>query len=514
MANSDKQAFFEKYAPMAMEQQQKYGIPASVTLAQMYIESAGGKSKLSREGNNYFGIKCSAEWVSSGKPYSLHNDDRPNEKFCNYASVEDSITHHSEFLMQPRYATCRQCASDDYVGWSNGLQAAGYATARNYAMTIQQDIQVYGLDKYDRMAIEDAQRKGITIGYMRGKSEGITTSSNVQQQQVTTVSPSSTHWSFPLAPPDGELVVTSGFGYRNVKVAGASHNHNGLDLRTNFAPNSRAPILATEDNGKVIKVGSDAKSGNYLKVEYGRSDGSKYQVSYAHLSSFGVKEGDIVHAGQTLGMSGASGLASAPGSAPHLHFVVRQLNPQGVIKDIDPTQYLAEIAVRGQLDQKLVKKGDSSHTDLLAVYKPNVRLDTDPLGQSPLLAQQDESQEKSNDRQLLAEITSSDNPKDWLNYLMSQNNDQQHFVSGDIISDLLSMLFSGLFAMIAMDEGPKNSQSQSESLQQDLSAEIDLPALIARKREGVDSGKMKQMASMQYESQSSDESQNQNLKIS
>ena len=48
--NQEKVAFFERYAPLAMAQQQKYGIPASVTLAQMYIESAGGKSNLAQTG--------------------------------------------------------------------------------------------------------------------------------------------------------------------------------------------------------------------------------------------------------------------------------------------------------------------------------------------------------------------------------------------------------------------------------------------------------------------------------
>ena len=64
--NQEKVAFFERYAPLAMAQQQKYGIPASVTLAQMYIESAGGKSNLAQTGNNYFGIKCSSQWLAEG----------------------------------------------------------------------------------------------------------------------------------------------------------------------------------------------------------------------------------------------------------------------------------------------------------------------------------------------------------------------------------------------------------------------------------------------------------------
>ena len=65
----------------------------------MYLESAGGTSNLAVTGNNYFGIKCSSQWLAEGKPYSLHHDDKPNEKFCNYASVQESIEHHSQFLM-------------------------------------------------------------------------------------------------------------------------------------------------------------------------------------------------------------------------------------------------------------------------------------------------------------------------------------------------------------------------------------------------------------------------------
>lgn len=49
--------FINRYTPYAMEQQVKYGIPSSVTLAQMALESTWGTSRLAREDNNYFGIK-------------------------------------------------------------------------------------------------------------------------------------------------------------------------------------------------------------------------------------------------------------------------------------------------------------------------------------------------------------------------------------------------------------------------------------------------------------------------
>ena len=50
--------YIEDYKDIAMEQQQKYKIPASITLAQGLLESGAGKGQLARKSNNHFGIKC------------------------------------------------------------------------------------------------------------------------------------------------------------------------------------------------------------------------------------------------------------------------------------------------------------------------------------------------------------------------------------------------------------------------------------------------------------------------
>ena len=57
------QDYINTYAPMAIEQQQAHGIPASITLAQGLLESAAGRSTLATRGNNHFGIKCHSEWT-------------------------------------------------------------------------------------------------------------------------------------------------------------------------------------------------------------------------------------------------------------------------------------------------------------------------------------------------------------------------------------------------------------------------------------------------------------------
>lgn len=54
---SKNQLYAMKYAEYAMEQMRRYGIPASVTLAQGILESSNGQSRLAQNENNHFGIK-------------------------------------------------------------------------------------------------------------------------------------------------------------------------------------------------------------------------------------------------------------------------------------------------------------------------------------------------------------------------------------------------------------------------------------------------------------------------
>ena len=159
---SKSSEYVDKYAEAAMEQMRRYGIPASVTLAQGIIESASGQSELSRKGNNHFGIKATSSWIENGGRYLVYSDDKPNEKFCQYASVSDSFEHHSLFLKSnSRYADLFKLQSDDYIGWTKGLQDAGYATSNKYAASLQSIIKSNGLDKYDKMVLAEAPKQQV-----------------------------------------------------------------------------------------------------------------------------------------------------------------------------------------------------------------------------------------------------------------------------------------------------------------------------------------------------------------
>ena len=147
-----KQSFIEQYAPIAMEQQQKYGIPASVTLAQMALESKWGTSKMAVNDHNYFGIKASRRWLEAGRPYSLYDDDKKNEKFCVFGDVLESIEYHSTLLMSERYKPCRSFPSDDWYHWLVSIKSCGYATSNSYVQKCVSIIKTHQLFRYDQMA--------------------------------------------------------------------------------------------------------------------------------------------------------------------------------------------------------------------------------------------------------------------------------------------------------------------------------------------------------------------------
>ena len=135
--------YIEQWKGVAVQQQQEYGIPASITMAQALLESAAGQSELALNARNHFGIKCTNEWF--GGVY-YHDDDSQGECFRMYPDASESFKDHSLFLKRPRYATCFEIAIEDYEGWANRLKECGYATDKLYAQKLVKLIQDYRLD--------------------------------------------------------------------------------------------------------------------------------------------------------------------------------------------------------------------------------------------------------------------------------------------------------------------------------------------------------------------------------
>ena len=157
-----REEYVEKYKAIAIAHMERYGIPASITMAQGILESDSGNSHLSTSSNNHFGIKCKKSWTGD-RVY--HDDDAKGECFRAYPSVEASYQDHADFLDQsPRYDSLFAYPSDDYRSWARGLKAAGYATAPDYAerlVKIIESMKLYLLDKENGNKIYSASKSAV-----------------------------------------------------------------------------------------------------------------------------------------------------------------------------------------------------------------------------------------------------------------------------------------------------------------------------------------------------------------
>lgn len=140
--------YIARWNKTAVEHQEKYGIPASITLAQGILESNNGNGRLAVEANNHFGIKCKNDWTG---PSISHDDDAVGECFRKYHSAEESFEDHANYIdTQPRYDSLFRHSETDYVAWARGLKAAGYATDPQYAEKLIRIIEENKLYIYDR----------------------------------------------------------------------------------------------------------------------------------------------------------------------------------------------------------------------------------------------------------------------------------------------------------------------------------------------------------------------------
>jgi flagellar protein FlgJ len=150
-ASYTRAEFVKKYGAFIHKAIEGSGILAGTLVAQAILESSGkdlqgnfkvAGSKLSREANNLFGIKKSKSWT--GKTYNINTGEVINGKnvvvnadFRAYDSYEDSIKDYVNFLSKnPRYAKVLKATTvkDQAIE----LKKAGYATAQNYADTVNQ----------------------------------------------------------------------------------------------------------------------------------------------------------------------------------------------------------------------------------------------------------------------------------------------------------------------------------------------------------------------------------------
>lgn len=456
---SKNQQYAEKYAAEAMEQMKRYGIPASVTLAQGILESSNGQSELSQLGNNHFGVKASGSWLKNGGDYLVYTDDKPNEKFCKYATVGDSYEHHSKILKNSsRYSQCFKLSPDDYRGWTKGIERGGYATNGGYAASLQKIIEANGLQKYDQQVMKEMRTEGKQFGVEQNARNSTSASVAAEDTSTKSVGKASSsdkqtasqkgngQYSFPVKR-DDFLFITSPFGMRQDPMDKSKQQmHKGIDIRAR-----KDDVLATESGGKVVAVNQNTNTGGgkSVTVEYARTDGSKVQTTYMHLSSIAVKAGDEVKAGQKLGVSGNTGTRT---TGEHLHFGVKNISADGKVRDVDPASYLADIAQKGNLKQQALYNGH----DLLAKYRDNS-----------------------------SGVDTSLSPDDWMKKLLSSEDASTGLSNADPIMRMVTTMYGSLLALAVQIDNKSEEEQKAQISEAVSKRQVDLKPLLPTMKECV-----------------------------
>lgn len=139
--------YVERFARVAIAEQERFGIPASITLAQGLLETDAGASRLAKESKNHFGIKCRKKC----KDCTCRNykDDDEFDMFRVFNSEWESYREHSNLLSTKRYVHLKNLSRKDYKGWARGLKKAGYATDKHYAKKLIRIIESLDLYQFD-----------------------------------------------------------------------------------------------------------------------------------------------------------------------------------------------------------------------------------------------------------------------------------------------------------------------------------------------------------------------------
>lgn len=137
-------------AQAAIASQTKWGIPASVSIAQWALESNWGKSMSGK--NNPFGIKALAGHTSTPRmtwEVVRGQHVRMVQNFADFSSLEEAFDLHGKLLATAKpYAAARKVLPDANK-FTTALTGV-YATDPQYGAKLRATMRAHNLYQYDR----------------------------------------------------------------------------------------------------------------------------------------------------------------------------------------------------------------------------------------------------------------------------------------------------------------------------------------------------------------------------
>ena len=144
--------FIDRVAPGAVEAARRYGIPASVSIAQAILESGWGKSSLAQKANNLFGMKgtgTAGSHTIRTREYVNGRNVWVDAAFKKFRTQAESIVEHARQLGTSPYYERARAAAGDPRAFARALTGV-YATAPDYGQVLIRLMDQFGLYRFDR----------------------------------------------------------------------------------------------------------------------------------------------------------------------------------------------------------------------------------------------------------------------------------------------------------------------------------------------------------------------------
>ena len=177
---AEQKKFIEDIAKYVQKYAYVYGIMVhSPIIAQAIIESGWGKSRLSADYHNYFGLKCGSKWTGPSVNMTTKEEYEPGtlttikDNFRVYANMEEGVKGYFEFIQLARYENLRGIT--DPKKYIETIKADGYATRSTYVDSVYKAVELYSLTQYNHKEEKKMSYiRSVVVGIMQswiGKNE-------------------------------------------------------------------------------------------------------------------------------------------------------------------------------------------------------------------------------------------------------------------------------------------------------------------------------------------------------
>jgi flagellum-specific peptidoglycan hydrolase FlgJ len=292
-----QQAFINQIAPGAVAAQQRFGVPASVTIAQAIDESGWGGSALAAQDNNLFGIKGTGPAGAVSLPTQEYLNGQwvtVNAAFRVYHNIAESIADHAELLATSGYyqrAMADRAVPDAFAHDLTGV----YATDPQYGTNLIALMRLYNLYRFDPPTAHQ---------HAAASSEPAV---HPPARQASTAQPPPGQAPIPGATAPGATPVPTGPGMAEIPGSAIIADRTPTPPST-AAPSGSAGSGSASNHGDTGVSGSGGVPGTDIP-------GSGSVSGSAALSGSGSGPGtDIPGNGSVPSSAAASGSASVPGA--------------------------------------------------------------------------------------------------------------------------------------------------------------------------------------------------------